>query len=159
MLDRKTAMILGIVLICTILLGLIIYQNANKIEEIRALITSEIVISTTGQLIAIGVNVYWDAELTNETTEVNWGIVAQGSSTSVTFYIKSISNVPIELRQTTSNWNPPEASSYIYLNWNYTEGTILQPTEVICVTETLVVDATIHNITSFSFDITIESGY
>jgi len=54
----------------------------------------------------------------------------------------------------TSNWNPSNASDYMTLSWDY-GGQSINPDEVVQVTFTLSVDASIDGITGFSFDITI----
>jgi len=54
----------------------------------------------------------------------------------------------------TSNWSPLNASDYMILSWDY-GGQSIGVGEVVRVTFTLSVDASIEGITSFSFDITI----
>jgi len=57
----------------------------------------------------------------------------------------------------TSNWSPSNASDYMSLSWDY-GGQSIDVDEVVQVTFTLSVDASIEGITNFSFDITIAAN-
>jgi hypothetical protein len=103
---------------------------------------------------AVGVVVYWDSSFTNITTSVNWGILDPGAQKSVTVYIRNEGNSAITLSQSTSNWNPTTASSYLTLTWNYNNQPI-NPGASAHVTLTLTASASITGVSSFSFDITV----
>ena len=111
-------------------------------------------ISNAGTVMAIGVGVYWDNGCTDLVSSLDWGILEPGSNKNVTWYIQNQGNSVSKLSMYTSNWSPPTASSYMSLSWDY-YGQSISPDEVVQVTFTLFVDASIEGITSFSFDITI----
>jgi hypothetical protein len=54
----------------------------------------------------------------------------------------------------TENWNPPNASDHLALNWNY-DGRQVDPLEAVPIKLTLTVSSSVHGIESFSFDIII----
>jgi len=111
-------------------------------------------VSNTGAVTAIGVGVYWDNECTNPLSSIDWDILEPGSNKNVTCYIRNEGNSASILSMYTSNWNPSNASDYITLSWDY-DGQSIDPDEVVQVTFTLSISASIEGITSFSFDITI----
>ena len=111
-------------------------------------------ISNAGTVMAIGVGVYWDNGCTDLVSSLDWGILEPGSNKNVKWYIQNQGNSVSTLSMYTSNWSPSTASSYMSLSWDY-GGQSINPDEVVQVTFTLFVDASIEGITSFSFDITI----
>jgi len=136
-------------------IALVTYALAlSLVGPVLSAVQTSRTVSNTGTVKAIGVGVYWDNQCTNPLSSINWGTLEPGSSTNVTCYIRNEGNSPSNLSMTKSNWNPPNASNYITLNWNY-GGQIINPSGVIQVTFTLAVSASIQGITSFSFDITI----
>ena len=90
-------------------------------------------IPSFGTIKTIGVEAYWDQELENETTTINWGVIWLGASTNATLYIRSVSSTEIILQLYPSNITPHGISEYIDLSWNY-NGTSLSPNDVIEVT-------------------------
>jgi hypothetical protein len=102
----------------------------------------------------IGIGAYWDADLTNTVNAIDWGALNAGTQKSFTIYIRNEGNSAITLIKSTSNWNPPAASNYITLDWNY-NGQTINAGENLRVTLTLSVSASITGISNFSFDITI----
>jgi len=111
-------------------------------------------ISNAGSVKAIGLGVYWDQACTNSVPSIAWGVLEPGQNKSVTIYIKNEGNAAATLVLTTSNWNPTTTSDCMTVSWDYS-GQTLSVSEVINVTLTLSVSATVEGITSFSFDITI----
>jgi len=107
-----------------------------------------------GTVKAVGVGVFWDSNCTNPVSFIDWGMVEPGSMNNVTVYVRNEGNVAANISLATDNWNPPNASDYLALSWNY-DGQPLNPAEVIQVTLTLTVSLSVHGIESFSFDITI----
>jgi len=73
---------------------------------------------------------------------------------NVTIFLRNEGNAPMVLSIDTENWNPPEASEYITLGWDYARQTI-NLGAVLKATLTLVVTSNITGITSFRFDIVI----
>jgi hypothetical protein len=105
----------------------------------------------------VGVGVYWNSACTNQTSSINWGMLDPGTSETMTIYIRNEGNTRITLSDTTQNWNPSAASSYVTMNWDYS-GQTLNPNQVLTVSLTLSVSSTISNITNFTFDITITAS-
>jgi hypothetical protein len=121
---------------------------------VTAIYHANVQISSAAAIKTVGVAVYWDPAFAVPVTSISWGIVEPGEVKNVSCYIKNMSNVPIILTFTTSNWTPVNASNFITLTWNYDE----QPIPVggyAPVTFSLHVDAATTGITAFSFDITI----
>jgi len=107
-----------------------------------------------GTVKAMGVGVYWDSGCSNSVTSVNWGTVEPGSTNDVTVFIRNEGNGAETLSSTAENWNPSTASMYMSLTWDY-GGQVIDVGEVVQVTLSLSVSASITGITSFSFDIVI----
>jgi len=122
-------------------------------QVLSALQTSRTV-SNAGTVKAIGVGVFWNNECTDPLSSIDWGILEPGSSKNVTCYIRNEGNSVSTLSMYASNWSPSNASDYLTLSWDY-GGQSINPDDVVQVTFTLSVDASIDGITSFSFDITI----
>jgi len=120
-----------------------------------ALLTTFITIPAIGGIKTIGIEAYEDSNCTIKILQIDWGLLSPGESKNFTIYLKNEGNIGVILSLTTDNWNPIEASNYIVLTWNYTNGTIISPNEVIALILTLTVDSTITDIASFSFDIII----
>lgn len=111
-------------------------------------------VSNAGEIKTIGVGIYTDSGCSDILSSINWGTLEPGSDKTFTYYIQNCGNSPSTLTLQTSNWNPPEANTYISLSWDY-NGQVLNVDEVIEVTFTLSVSPTIEQITSFNFDISI----
>lgn len=124
------------------------------------LVAAAIVLSVTyrirnvGRIKAVGVGVYWDANATVPVSEIDWGELRPGDLAGVTTYIKNTRSTNITLALNTSTWDPPEASVYFSLEWNYTGG-VLRAETVIPVQLTLYVSLDIRDVTAFSFDILV----
>ena len=118
------------------------------------LLSASTTISNTGNVKAVGVGVYWDSGCSQEVSLIEWGYLDPGETSSVTVYVRNEGNVAVALNMSTENWDPPEASSYITLSWDYS-GQILEPGESIQVTLTLSISSDVQNITEFDFSIVI----
>lgn len=105
-----------------------------------------------------GVGVYWDRNCSNVVSSIPWGTLTPGSVKDITVYIQNKEDIPIYLNMSLMNWNPPEASKYLNLGWNCTEGRRLDNGETIQVRLTLSVSRYIRGISSFSFDILIDGS-
>ena len=97
----------------------------------------------------IGTGIYWDQACLNKTLSLNWGTIAAGSSNNLTVYVRNEGNSAVSLLLSTSDWAPSSASSYISLNWNYTNQ-VLKTNEVIPIELTLTVAPNIDEITGFN---------
>ena len=120
---------------------------------------------TTGTIMVQGLEIYGgdikhDPE--HDTVYVDWGELTLGASKNGSFYVKSTSNVDVELGLNVTNWLPAGIDDYITISWDY-NGTLLSPTLEILVNLTLEVASDgdfinflIENeVTDFGFDITI----
>ena len=111
-------------------------------------------ITTSGSLTQIGIAAYWDSDLTDYVSTIDWPTLNPGENTTVALWIMNTGTAPVVLRMITENYTPQEASSYLAVTWN-TEGHTLNPGESTQTTITLSVD-TQAQFTGFSFDMTIE---
>jgi hypothetical protein len=111
-------------------------------------------LSSTGNILAIGVGVYNDYYCYSSLSSIPWGILEPGQSQTFSCYIKNEGNSPSTLSMYASNWSPSTAEVYLTLSWDYS-GQTINAGSVIMVTFTLTVDENIEGITDFSFDITI----
>ena len=133
---------------------------------------SGIQLPSTGNIHTLGVKVFWDPGLQNQTTQIPWGTVYAGSSYNVTLYFHSTSNVPTFLEKITTDWvfmdssdtnvvGPTNTTPYMNLDWNYDNRT-LDVYQTIQVTLTLTTENSdfrefliSNRITRFSMDVTI----
>lgn len=111
-------------------------------------------IPNTGDVKAVGVDVYWDGNCTSELTSIDWGFLESGATSNVTVYIKNEGNIPVVLNTTTDNWSPASASNHMVLSWNR-EGYVLNSDSVVQAVFTFSISSDIREVTSFGFDMTI----
>lgn len=136
-------------------LALVMYTLAlSVVSQVVSPVVTDETVSNVGSVKAIGVGVYWYENCTGEVSFIDWGMLEPGSSENVTVYIRNEGNSVASLSMDTSNWSPSNASNYITLSWDY-GGVSITPSEVVQVTFTLSVSASIEGIMSFSFDILI----
>jgi len=102
----------------------------------------------------IGVEVYWDTNCTRQVDYLDWGSLEPGSIKNQTVFIYNKGNAPSTLFLNTTNWNPPDASDFIELKWDY-NGYIVDPQKTTKVTLTLFVAPVTERINDFNFDIII----
>ena len=133
--------------------------------------------STIGTIKTVGVEAYWDLDLKNKTEETfDWGTIYMGTSTNITLYLRSISNIETTLNLTAMNWTfynrdkivvqpPANISECMDLSWNYNETTV-HPGEIIQVTLTLkayssnpfILYLITNDVEEFSVDISISTS-
>jgi len=111
-------------------------------------------VSNAGEVRTIGVGVYQDSGCTNILRFIDWGVLEPGSSKNFACYIRNELSSVSTLSMSTSSWEPPNAADFLTLSWDY-GGQSIDIDDVVQVTFTLSVDASIEGITSFSFNITI----
>lgn len=111
-------------------------------------------ISNVGSLKTIGIGAYWDENLTNRVDGIDWGTLEPGDQKSFLIYFQNEGNSAVTLSQSTSNWNPSAAATYLTLSWDY-NGQTIEADKNLQVTLTLSVSASITGITDFSFDIIV----
>ncbi len=149
---RARLVILVIALIMVIFVTGIL--SGFMLSSVRSNYQTSDTFSSVGVLKAIGIGVYWDSELTNKTTAIDWGIIEQGTQKSFTLYISNEGNSPVTLSMSTSNWNESNVSSYIALTWNY-NGQAIDVGVSVQVTLTLTVNSDTTGISNFNFDVSI----
>ncbi|UCE16452.1 MAG: hypothetical protein JSV12_02225 [Candidatus Bathyarchaeota archaeon] len=103
---------------------------------------------------AKGVGVYWDSNCSDDVSSIDWGTLSPGSRKNIGVYVRNEEVEQLYLILSTKSWNPPEASNYMILRWNYT-GQRMNPNQTVQITLTLSVSRNIEGISNFDFDITI----
>jgi hypothetical protein len=111
-------------------------------------------ISNVGSLKTIDIEAYWDASLTNRVNGIDWGALEPGDQKSFSIYFRNKGNSAVTLSESTSNWGPSAAATYLTLSWDYS-GQTIEADKNLQVTLTLSVSASITGITNFSFDIIV----
>jgi len=155
--SKNKILLITITAVITLIISSIIALWLSKVTKLN--------IPSLGTIRTLGVEAYWDSDLTNKTQTINWGTIYPGSSQNVTLYIRSISNIETTLNLNTTNWNPTNLSNYMNLTWNY-NGTTIHPSEIIQVTLTLSASSSFNfinylitnNIKQFNFDIIISTS-
>jgi len=102
----------------------------------------------------IEIDIYEDSGCTTPCSDVVWGSIEAGSSTTSTIYIKNNGDDDVLLMLSTEAWNPSNGADSIHLLWDY-DGSSIAPNVVLEVILTLSVDAGSNGISDFSFDIVI----
>ena len=102
------------------------------------------------------IGIYWDSECINEVYSIDWGDLSPGSSIPVTVYIRNEADSPVCLSLNTTDWDSPEASEHISLDWNYT-GNTMSPEDATKTTLKLSISPQISGVTTFSFNIDISA--
>ena len=141
---------LVLAIIAVIFLSGIIYGFISV--NVRSIYQTSSTISSVGTFKAIGIGVYWDNNLTNRVTEINWGLLEPGDRKSFTIYISNEGPAPLTLSMSTSNWNPSSAANYLTLTWSNSGQINAGVTAQL--TLTLTVSESVSGINSFNFDIT-----
>jgi len=176
--------IVAVVLLCAILSGLMLIQftpnypasgenppQVAPISQTNSTVSSQVVpnyqtsstnstsstsstISNVGSLKTVGIGAYWDENLTNRVNGINWGTLEPGDQKSFSINLHNEGNSAVTLSESTSNWNPSAAATYLTLSWDY-NGQTIEADKNLQVTLTLSVSANITGITNFGFDIIV----
>lgn len=163
----KTALLIVIVAVATIAVSALVSLWLSRYHNLR--------FPSIGTIHTVGIEAFWDQDLTNRTTQIEWGTLYLNTKTNITIYLHSMSNIPTTLTLKTENWTytdlagtsiaePPNRENHMNLTWNYNNQT-LNPDETIQTTLTLIVtdNPTFveyliqNNIATFNFDITIRT--
>jgi hypothetical protein len=121
------------------------------------LLTAEVRIPGTGNIVAVNVGVYSNAACTSPLVTINWGSIGPGENKQVTCYMKSLSNVQTTITLSAINFNSTQASQYLSLSWNR-QGYNAAPGEVVQATLTLQVNSAVQGLAGFSFDCVITAS-
>lgn len=107
-------------------------------------------IPQSGYLQPSGVEVYWDPQLTQIVTGMNWGVISPNHTyTSNVTYAVNISEYNITL-----SYETPNISPYLAESWNYTQAT-LEPNQVIPIEWYLIVSETAPVNTPVNWDLIV----
>lgn len=101
-------------------------------------------------------NPYWDVTGTSLVTNVEWGQLEPGETSTVQFWIKNEGTTDLYcvIVWDSATWQPPNAEQFFTLSWNYGENP-LSPNRARRVTLSLLVNEDISGIEEFSFDMMI----
>ena len=148
------------ILLITFVLVVLVFSALIAIAINKSM---DVMIQNSGRITLIGLDAYGgDINSANGVFSIDWGKWYLGSSKNVSFYLRSISNVPITLAFSLSGWQPEDIEPFIHVSWNYT-GKQIAPNEEIPIRIDLravnmvgLVDYLIANyVTSFSFSLSI----
>jgi hypothetical protein len=124
---------------------------------VSGLLVTQKVLSSSGSVKAINVEVYWDVECTQVVTSIDWGNPEPGDSLNRTIYVKNTGSAPMTLSMSCSGWSPVEAENYLTLTWDK-EGAQVDAGVVVQAVLTLSVSESVSGFTDFSFNIVIEGS-
>lgn len=124
---------------------------------VSGLLTIQKILSSSGTVKAINVEVYWDVGCTQVVSSINWGNSEPGSSSTRTVYVKNTGTAPMTLSMSCSGWSPAGAENYITVTWDR-QGAQVNAGGVVSAVLTLLVSSSVSGITDFSFNIVIEGS-
>lgn len=142
---NKAKLILVVVFVSGILLGTLVHAAYDYVTPIHNI----------GNVRVIGVDIFADAELTTDLTQMAWGTLDPGESRTFNAWIQNTGNAAQKLVMWTESWNPKIAFDHISLTWDYADSWI-PVNGSIPVVFTLTLDADISGVTSFSFDVWVK---
>jgi len=142
--DRKDVVIIG--LIVTILATVTV-----------TVILLTVSIHGSGTIVEKNPNLgaFADMEATTAITNIDWGTLSPGESSSTWFYLKNTGNVPLNVTMNITNWSPVIAGTYITITWDKPSQISILEGEVVEITITLTVHDNCIGITDFSQSIEI----
>lgn len=129
--SKRTILLITITAVTTLIVSSMISIWLSKVTNLK--------VPTIGTIKTLGVEAYWDANLTDkidEDEQIDWGTLWVGSSNNITIYLRSISNVEATLYVNATNWDPANLSGYMNLKCPR-NGTTVHPGEKIQTTLTL----------------------
>jgi hypothetical protein len=90
-------------------------------------------IQNSGKITLVGLEAHGgDIDSSNGMFSVDLGKIYVGVSSNVSFYLRSISNLPTTIVFTIENWQPENVESFLLVSWNYS-GQQIAPNEEISV--------------------------
>jgi hypothetical protein len=138
---RTTALILGATAAGIVLTSMVL-----------SLLIASQTFSNTGNIKAVGIQVYADAQCSTPLSSVNWDVLEAGKAKNFTVYLRNNGTVPVQLSMTTRNWNPTTAVNYLRLVWNCT-GYVVPQSARVTARLTLSAFSNATAIQSFAFEI------
>ena len=109
-------------------------------------------IPSAGTILTINMKAYSDSACTQQCTQIDFGTLNPGGTSTKTLYLKNTGTTPIVLSLDVDNWNPVDAGVWLSLSWDR-ENQVLMSDESILATVSLSVDENIEVIEYFDFDI------
>ena len=140
----------------TYALGLLLIVTLSTIFAVTFLFPITRVHNVSAVESEISVGIYWDAECENRVYSLDWGNLSPSSTQKISVYVRNEGNEPIILDLLTQNWSPLIAAQDMSLSWDY-QGYPLYANQVIVTELALSVSPQIQGVTSFTFDIRIDS--
>jgi hypothetical protein len=126
--SRKIVFLVIIVVLVTLFFNFLIASWFNNNTNVGNEMNDEIKdrsISTTGTIYVRDLELYGGDIKSNAGEEyIDWGELYLGASKSASFYVRSNSNVDVELGLNVTNWMPAGIDDYIDISWDY-NGTVL----------------------------------
>lgn len=111
-------------------------------------------IPTNGYINTVGCNIYWNVNMTENCTNIDWNEISPDENKTVVVFIHNFGNHDGILSFNLTNWNPENASQFLSVTSNLTDFTI--PARAILPFDiTLHVAANTTGIEEFSFTITV----
>ena len=135
-------------------IGIIVLALVSGLA-VSGLLSNSMTLPSTGTIMAINVEVYWDSAGTQSVTSIDWGIPAPGDTLTKTVYVKNTGNNPMNISLSTSGWAPAGAATYLTVTWDQ-EGAAVLAGGTVQTIITLDVSSVTTGITDFSFNIVIE---
>jgi len=140
----------------TYTLGLILVLALLTIFEVTLFFPIARVPNVSAVQSVNSVGVYWDAKCENKVHSLDWGNLCPGSTQKFDVYLRNENNEPIILALLTENWSPLIAAQNISVSWDY-RGYPIYENQVIATELELSVSPKIRGVTSFRFDLVIDS--
>ncbi len=100
------------------------------------------------------IGIYSDQGCTATLSSFNWGNLSPGATSTLVVYVQNQGNTAVTLSKGLSNFSPSSLSSYLTLNWDYSNQA-LSPGATLKITLTLVVSSSTPAMSSFGFSTTI----
>jgi hypothetical protein len=121
--SRKTILLILVVAAITLISSALIAIWLSK--------SYNLAIPTVGTIYVTGFVAYGgDINSTHGVLSIDLGEIYVGSSKNVSFYLRSVSNVPTTLALSVDNWEPESLEPFIPVSWNYS-GKQIAPNEEI----------------------------
>ena len=123
--SRKIVLLIIVVVLVTLLFNFLIasWVNNNTNDENEKI--NDRTISTTGTIYVRDLELYGgDIKSDSGQEYIDWGELNLGASKNASFYVRSNSNVDVELELNVTNWMPAGIEDYIDISWDY-NGTLL----------------------------------
>jgi hypothetical protein len=102
----------------------------------------------------VEIDIYSDQACTQALTNIVWGEIEAGDSSSKTIHVKNNGETGVVLSLETENWTPGGSQDHMSLNWDY-DGASISAGQVETIMLTLSVSGSAPPMPLFNFDIVI----